>query len=314
MELRQLEYLVAVVEEANFTRAAARVHVAQPGVSAQVRHLESELGQELLHRSGRGVTVTQAGAAVLPYARAALAAVAGAREAVDQLAGLVRGRITIGTVTSMSSESFDLAGLLATFHHDHPHVEITLTAGNSDELAQALHDGRIDLAIVGLGSTNPPGLNLHVITEEPLVAAVPHTHPLACKRALTFAALARYPVICLPAGTGLRACLDEACHEARVTLRVQFEAGDPRMLAQLAAEGLGIAIVPRSITDARSDQLSALTITRPMLHGRLAFAWRTQGPLGPAATHLLHRALASGAEIGRTPVPRGRPGAPLGGG
>ncbi|KOG56021.1 LysR family transcriptional regulator, partial [Streptomyces varsoviensis] len=79
MELRQLEYLVAVVEEASFTKAAARLHVAQPGVSAQVRQLERELGQSLLDRSGRTVRPTEAGAAVLPYARAALAAVDGAR-------------------------------------------------------------------------------------------------------------------------------------------------------------------------------------------------------------------------------------------
>jgi DNA-binding transcriptional LysR family regulator len=104
MELRQLEYFVAVVDEANFTRAAVKVHVAQPGVSAQIRRLERELGQDLLDRSGRTVRVTQAGGVVLPYARAALAAVANARLAVDELTGLMRGRLTIGTVTSMSSD------------------------------------------------------------------------------------------------------------------------------------------------------------------------------------------------------------------
>jgi len=113
MELRQLAYFVAVADEGNFTRAAATVHVAQPGVSAQIRHLERELGQDLLDRSGRNVSVTEAGAAVLPYARAALAAVAGARQAVDELTGLLRGHVTIGTLTSISSDQVDLPGLLA---------------------------------------------------------------------------------------------------------------------------------------------------------------------------------------------------------
>src|ERR671927_1645481 len=98
MQLRQLEYFVAVAEEGSFTRAAARVHVAQPGVSAQIRRLERELGQELLDRSGRAVRLTEAGAAVLPYARAALAASAGARLAVDELAGVLRGRGAVGAV------------------------------------------------------------------------------------------------------------------------------------------------------------------------------------------------------------------------
>ena len=90
--LECLRSFVVVAEEASFTRAAARVHVAQPGVSAQVRRLEAELGQQLLDRSSRSVRLTEVGAALLPFARAALRAVANARLAVDQLAGLVRAR------------------------------------------------------------------------------------------------------------------------------------------------------------------------------------------------------------------------------
>src|SRR5438270_8481792 len=115
MELRQLEYFVAVAEERNFTRAAERVHVAQPGVSAQIRRLERELGQELLDRSGRAVRLTEVGSAVLPYARAALAAVEGARLAVDELTGLLRGHVRVGMVTSHDE---DVPGLLAAFHDD----------------------------------------------------------------------------------------------------------------------------------------------------------------------------------------------------
>ena len=99
MELHQLEYFVAVAEEASFTRAASRVHVAQPGVRAQVRRLEPELGQRPLDRSGRSVRLTEVGSAVLPFARAALDAVANARLAADELAGLVRGQVTVGMVS-----------------------------------------------------------------------------------------------------------------------------------------------------------------------------------------------------------------------
>ena len=120
MELRQLQYLVAVAEEASFTRAAAKVHVAQPGVSAQIRRLERELGEELLDRSGRTVRLTEVGAAVMPYARAALAAVAGARLAVDELGGLLRGHVAMGVVTLSSFA--ELPALLADFHRDHPDV------------------------------------------------------------------------------------------------------------------------------------------------------------------------------------------------
>src|ERR1043165_7241262 len=110
MELRQLEYFVAVTEEANFTRAAQRVHVAQPAVSAQIARLERELGQPLVDRSRREVRLTAAGAAVLPYARAPLDAGRHARTAVDELTQLVRGSVTVGTVTA---HNVDLPQLLA---------------------------------------------------------------------------------------------------------------------------------------------------------------------------------------------------------
>src|ERR1700733_14832611 len=98
MELRQLEYFTAVAEEANFTRAAARVHISQSGVSAQVKALESELGAELFGRSGRSARLTEAGREALPYAQAALDAVAGMRQVVDEVRGLIRGRLDIGIV------------------------------------------------------------------------------------------------------------------------------------------------------------------------------------------------------------------------
>src|SRR6266567_3479820 len=124
IDLKWLRSFVVVAEEASFTRAASRVHVAQPGVSAQVRRLESELGQQLLDRSGRSVRLTEVGAAVLPFARAALRAVSNARLAVDELAGLVRGQVTVGMVSGCALPV--LAELLARFHHHYPGVAIAL--------------------------------------------------------------------------------------------------------------------------------------------------------------------------------------------
>ena len=170
MELRQLQYLVAVVEEASFTRAASRVHVAQPGVSAQVRRLERELGEELLDRTGRAVRPTAAGEAVLPYARAALAAVDGARAAVDELAGLVRGRVTVGTVVGCGAVG--LPEVLAGFHRAHRGVELTLSEGNSDQLLAELSAGRLDLALVGLAEPAGPGIEVQIVVDEELVLGV----------------------------------------------------------------------------------------------------------------------------------------------
>jgi DNA-binding transcriptional LysR family regulator len=286
MELRQLQYFVTVAEEANFTRAAAKLYVAQPGVSAQIRRLERELGQQLLDRSARAVQLTTVGAAVLPYARAALAAVDGARLAVDELTGLLRGHVAIGTVTS---HTVDLAALLAQYHHDHPAVELTLTEHTSDQLIDALRGGRLDAAIIALGATPPPDLKLHIVTDEPIAAAVSHRHGLAKRSTIPLTALRDRALISLPAGTGIRSLLDDACAAAGFSPHIAFEASTPGMLAQLAARGLGVAIVPASVAQARED-LHPLTITRPALRGRLALAWRADGAISPAARALVAQA------------------------
>jgi DNA-binding transcriptional LysR family regulator len=287
MELRQLEYLVAVAEEASFTRAAARVHVAQPGVSAQIRRLERELGEELLDRSGRTVRLTEVGAAVMPYARAALAAVAGARLAVDELSGLLRGHVAMGVVTLSSFA--ELPDLLADFHRDHPAVEITLSEANSAGLLEAVRTGKLDLALVGLVTAPPAGIATQVVVDEPLVAAVSHSDPLATRDTLSLHGLHGRPLITLPPGTGLRTCLDNACAIAGFRPQIAFEASDPVTLAELASRGLGVAILPKSLAEFRSATLHAITIIRPKLRARLELAWRAEGPVSPAARALIAR-------------------------
>ncbi|TDC44389.1 LysR family transcriptional regulator, partial [Actinomadura sp. KC345] len=286
MELRQLEYFVAVTEEAGFTKAAARLHVAQPGVSAQIRQLERELGHPLFDRSGRTVRLTEVGEAVLPYARAALAAVEGARLSVDELTGLLRGHVTIGTIDWI--RSLDLPRLLAGFHHDHPNVEITVVQDDSLTLAGALRDGRVDLAFLSLGSPEPPeGIAARIVIEQDLFAAVGRDHPLARRSTLRLRALAGEDLISLPKGTGIRTVLDEACAGAGLSPRIAFEAGEPPVLAQLAAHGLGVAVLPESATGDLPDDLHTMPIVQPRLTGRIALAWRTEGPRSPAARALL---------------------------
>jgi DNA-binding transcriptional LysR family regulator len=121
------------------------------------------------------------------------------------------------------------------------------------------------------------------------------THPLAAKSTITLSALARHLLISLPPGTGLRSCLDAACAAGRLNPTISFEAGDPRMLAELASHGLGVAIVPTSITEAWRDDLHALQIIRPVLCGRVALAWPPGGPTNPAARVLIRRAQAATA-------------------
>ncbi|EOD64881.1 LysR family transcriptional regulator [Amycolatopsis vancoresmycina] len=291
MELHQLAYFVAVAEEGNFTRAAERLHVAQPGVSAQVKRLERELGQELLDRSGRTVRLTDVGAAALPHARAALAAVQGVREAVEELAGLVRGQVAIGAVTSAGPVR--LPDLLAGFHERYPAVEITLSEANSDTMLVALREGRLDLAVVGLSTPPPPGIATQVLLDEPFLAVAALDGPLAGRVEVAIPDLDGLPLMALPKGTGLRTALDAAFARAGLTPRIAFEAADPNVLVQLATRGLGVAIVPESLGRYHQAELQVAGIRGPALRGVLALAWRTDGPLSPAARALIAFARAA---------------------
>jgi DNA-binding transcriptional LysR family regulator len=290
MDLRHLEYFVAVAEEASFTRAATRLHVSQPGVSAQVRQLERELGEDLFDRSGRVIRLTGVGEAVLGYARSALAAAAGVRVAVDEISGLVRGSVRVGMVVACSA--IDVPDLLAAFHRQHPNVDISLTEANSDQLIAALVAGELDLAYVALGPDTPPGIATRILVDEPMVAVVGPDDPLARAGHLDLAELGRRAVISLPPGTGVRALLDEACAAAGIRPRIALVASNLGIVAALAARGLGLAIVPASVAASGPAGLCTLPIDGPELRGRIALAWRSDGPMSPTARALVRDARA----------------------
>ncbi|MER7540534.1 LysR family transcriptional regulator [Streptomyces sp. NPDC097704] len=294
MELHQLRYFVTVVEEGGFTRAAARLHLAQPGLSAQVRKLEKELGQPLLDRSNRSVTPTEVGRAVLPYARAALAAVDAVRQTVDEHTGLLRGRVTFGLVSGATSHAFDVASFLTDFHSAHPALEISLTEDTSERMQAALLTGEIDIALLGPAEEAPPsGISYQTVIDVPLIAAAAPGDPLFTPSDLTSVPLADLrgrPLICLPRGTGVRAALERACAQAGFRPRVAFEAVAPHVLAKLAAQGLGIAVLPSGEEEpGPGGPLRTLQIVEPGIRARIVLAWPATGPASPAAHALLNR-------------------------
>ena len=272
MELRQLEYFVAVAEEASFTRAAARVHISQSGVSAQIRQLERELGAPLLDRSGRRTTVTPAGAAALEPARAALASAELIRRAVDDVTGVIRGRLVLGMVSGCTiSPLFDG---LAAFNKAHPGVEIALHEDNSDELIERVRSGAADVALIGAGGAPPSDLESLVIISEPLVAAVPLTHPLADENRVTLADVVAHPVVCMPEGTGVRSVFDRACAQSDVDPEMILEASAPDAIVDLAARGLGIAILSESMAASHSERLTACRLDDVDIPVVLALVWK----------------------------------------
>lgn len=277
MELRQLEYFVAVAEEANFTRAAQRVHISQSGVSAQIRQLERELGAALIDRSGRTATLTTAGEAALEHARAALTSVHAVRQAVGEVTELIRGRIVVGMVIGCTVTA--LFDGLSAFHRAYPGVEIILTEGNSDRLIERVRTGAIDLALIGAAAAPPPGLEAFSIVSERLVAAVAADHPLAQRRRVTLTDLAGYPIVCLPKGTGIRTVFDRACAANGMQPHIALQASAADAVTELASRGLGTAILSESMVAKDDRRLRVHVIEDVELPAVLALIWpATQSP------------------------------------
>lgn len=297
MELRQLEYFVAVAEESHFTRAAKRMRVAQSGLSASIRSLERELGASLFLRNTRQVELTTAGQAFLAEARRALSATDAAREAVSAVQGLLRGNLAVGSLQCL--HVVHLPNLLARFLRAHPGLEIQLRHGGSGELVEQVRTGHLDVAFVSGTARIPEGLVAGALAAEPLVLACAPEHPLAGESRVSPAQLRDERFVDFPADWGARDLADEVLAGAGVDRRVALEVTDVHSLLDLVACGLGIALVPQSFS-VKTGKVRFLG-----LDGR-APQWHTvsvsRAPASAAAEALLREVVA--AKSGRVPASR----------
>jgi DNA-binding transcriptional LysR family regulator len=285
MELRHLAYFVAVAQEGNFTRAADRVMVAQPAISQQILRLERELGEKLFDRTPRRVRLTRAGRVLLPHARAILADADRARDALASLQGLTTGRLALGSVQSPPAV---VARLLGRFRENHPGVALSVREDQSARLVDALHEGELDIALIGLALRQKPPTDLQarVIATEPVVVVVHRDHALAEKTSVALSQLRDQAMVTLPAGTGQRTMLDDAARAAGFSPHITAESNDMDLLVALAAERVGIAIVRASAAAGHDRDVATLSITRPRLGRRFALTWR-ENNLSPSARALI---------------------------
>ena len=293
MELRHLEYFVAVAEELSFTRASRRLHVVQSGVSSAIQALERELGTGLFDRDRHRVELTDAGQALLPEARATLAAAQAARDAVGAARGGLRGTVTVGTM--LSTGTLDLPAMLGRFHAIHPDVAVRLrlAAAGSAGLARQVLAGSLDLALAALPGQPPAGLSVQPLSEEPLLLACDRAHPLAGGPAATLRRLADEPFIDFPPGWGNRAVVDRAFAAAGLDRQVPFEAADFAAAAGLVQAGLGIAFLPASVA-AVLPGLAAIEVSGPAMIWRISIVRPAHRRISAAARAFLAELIEPG--------------------
>jgi LysR family transcriptional regulator, transcription activator of glutamate synthase operon len=245
VELRQLRSVEAVVRHRHFTRAAEELHLAQSALSHQIQRLEQELGTPLFERTSRRVAPTEAGQAIAARARRVLAEVDAVRAEVDELRGVLRGRIWIGAL--LPAGDLDIPGLLARFSRAHPGVDVSLREGIAADMLRYLAADELDAAFCLLAGVIPDYLAVERLGSDEVVAAfAPDRAPAAPH--VTVSDLAEQAIVATRHGSAITTILERWFDDAGRPLRLALESGDPFLLRSLAARGFATAILPRSLT------------------------------------------------------------------
>ncbi|RDJ15828.1 LysR family transcriptional regulator [Rhizobium grahamii] len=273
MELRHIRYFLAVAEEGNFTRAAAKLGIAQPPLSQQIRDLENEVGASLFHRVPHGAELTAAGNAFLPEGRAAIAAAEKAKLAAQRATRGETGRLALG-FTASSAFNTAVSGTIRRFRSQWPDVSLSLTEMNSNWLMEKLQRQEIDVAFIRPGLEDPKDVTLKRLADEPMLIALPAHHPLAKYGKVPLSALAGEPFILFPRTVGLSLYDDivRGCRDAGFELVVTQEAPQIPSVVNLVAADLGVSIVPASIAHLALDGVAYRPIEGPPLVARLGLA------------------------------------------
>ena len=285
MELYQLGYFLEIARQRSFTRAAGRLHMAQPALSQQMKNLESELGTPLFNRGRKEVQLTAAGKALLPRAESLLTQAAAAKAAVSDVAELRSGKLTIAAIPSVSACL--LPEVVRSFHKHHGQVALQLIEDSSERVADCVESGLADIGFLQLPASKS-AFKAETILTEPFVLLVSKSHPLAIQKAVLLRQLSAEAFIFYK-GRARDTAL-ESCRKAGFEPRTVCESGELGTVRALVAAGLGLAIVPRLAAGNLPTSIRTVLIREPQMQRQIAAVWQKGSVLSPAAATLLQLA------------------------
>jgi DNA-binding transcriptional LysR family regulator len=286
LELRQLEMLRTVAEEHSFTRAGHRLHVSQSAISRQIKLLEEELGEVLLHRGGRLVTLTPAGEALFAAANRILRDV---QEVVAQLSdarGLKRGRVRLGG--GMTVCLYIFPKLLRAFRREHKQVDFRVVSGTSEQILGRIRSHDVDLGLLTL-PISARDLEVIPVLKEEMVVVAGAGHPLTRGGTVEAAELGRFPMILYEAGSNTRKVIDGFFVEEGVAAEVAMETENVEIIKAMVSSGIGVTVVPYSAVarEVRAGRFSCARIRGRKLFRETGWVYLKTDPLPRAAAELL---------------------------
>jgi len=274
MNLRDLQYLIALAEHRHFGRAAAASFVSQPTLSAQLRKLEDELGVTLIERAPRKVMLTPIGIEVAARAQRIVNDVQQMKELARRSQHPEAGRVRLGIFPTLAP--YLLPHVIPAIGERFPELQLLLTEEKSQVLLERLHDGRLDAAILAL-PVEDAGLHTEFLFEEPFVLAVPGRHPLAQRETLPMDELAGQDLMLLEDGHCLRQHALDVCQLSGAGEHAGFRATSLETLRQMVAANVGLTLLPAlSITPpiANPYSIHLLRFSDPAPNRKLAMCWR----------------------------------------
>jgi LysR family hydrogen peroxide-inducible transcriptional activator len=250
MEVHQLRYFVAVADEGHFSRAAQKVHVAQPSLSQQIQKLEAELGQPLFDRMPRTVLLTEAGKRFREFAHRILADLADAQRCIDEFKGQAVGRLVIGAIPTIAP--YLLPRLLPQFQRKHPNVTVEVVEDVTETLERRMDDGEVDLAL--LSTCESQDLAREPLGEEPLLVAVPEGHRLTKRERVTWRDLRHERFLALHRAHCLSRQVEELCSARGLRPELAAQGAQLITIVRMVRAGLGLSLVPQMMADDEGNQ------------------------------------------------------------
>ncbi|UKS29295.1 LysR substrate-binding domain-containing protein [Paenibacillus sp. HWE-109] len=272
MELKQLEYFMAVCRELHFTRAAEKLGISQPSLSQQIRLLEHEMGTPLFDRIGKRTVITEAGKTLLHHGYNVFHEIAQARTAISELQGLQRGSLKIGALLTVVN--YLLPPAVISFHHNYPKVELSILGLRTGDIYNGLLQNELDLGIVMLPVVHED-LEAIPLCEQNLAFAAPVDHPIANQPFVTLHVLKEYPSVLLPNTYQLRQLINDECRELAFAPKPALEMTTMESIVNMVSKGVGITILPKPYLDYMDhQQVRTIPIDQPALKTHMGIVYR----------------------------------------
>jgi LysR family transcriptional regulator, carnitine catabolism transcriptional activator len=284
MDRKHLEYFLAVAAHGSFTSAAYALRIAQPSLSYAVRALERELEATLFHRLGRGVTLTPAGEALVLPAQQVLRDFARVRASVQEVSGLVAGRLDIVALTTLSVDP--LAQMVGAFRQRHPGIDFSVVdPEHAAAVAEMIRGGQCELGLTDF-SVPAIGLNMLELPEQEILAVLPPGTKLPEVTRISVREVGMLDLVATPPGTSTRSLIDTALSALGRPLRIAVETPHRAAIVPLVLTGAGATLLPRPLAEAAAALGAVTCPIDPPVTRRVRLLWR-QGPLSPAAEAFL---------------------------